>query len=132
MEEIKINDYVRTKKGVIVKVLAYQDLTTYDDKGISVTFHSFDTDKGAIADVEIVKHSKNIIDLVEVGDYVNRELVTGIFDIFNNNEEVIGKKLTTEYRTAQYTGLDNRYYIHETQIKTIVTKEQFASLEYRI
>lgn len=63
--EIQIGEYVRTKKGVIAKVCAYQDLTTYDDKNISATFHSFDTEKGSIADVEIEKHSFNITDLIE-------------------------------------------------------------------
>ena len=65
-KEIQIGEYVRSKKGLIAKVCAYQDLTTYDDKNISVTFHSFDTEKCSIADVEIAKHSFNIIDLIEV------------------------------------------------------------------
>ena len=57
MEEIQVGEYARTKKGLIAKLCAYQDLTTYDNNNISVTFHSFDTDKGAIADIEVKNHS---------------------------------------------------------------------------
>lgn len=66
MSEIEIGEYVRTKKELIAKVCAYQDLTTYDDKEISVTFHSFDTDKGTIADIEVSNHNKNIKDLIKI------------------------------------------------------------------
>ena len=71
---------------------------------------------------EIVKHSKQLVDLIEAWDIVNKELVTGIIDITNDKEEIIGRKLITQYRSAQFTGLDIKHYIYANDIKTILTK----------
>ena len=64
-------------------------------------------------DHKFIKSSPNIIDLIEVGDYVNGEKVTDKFDYllaFGNND----------------------YYKNENEIKNIVTKEQFEEMEYKI
>lgn len=67
---------------------------------------------------DIKKASHNIIDLIEVGDYVNGREVIDIF--YNENDEVIG--------------IDTRGSVDyvESGIKSIVTKEQFESMEYRL
>ena len=64
----------------------------------------------------ITKASHNIIDLIEVGDYVNGCKVHNIANcltIILNNEENIS-------------------WINPSNIKSIVTKEQFSSIEYRL
>ena len=62
----------------------------------------------------IVNHSKNIIDLIEVDDYVNGSRVDSIEDGF----------ITTEFcENLSVTRLDY-------EIKSIVTKEQYKSVEY--
>ena len=55
--EIKVGEYVRTKKG---KIFKYGKGRAYIGK-----------------DNEIVSHSFNIKELIEVGDFVNGVLVTG-------------------------------------------------------
>lgn len=56
--------------------------------------------------------SFNPIDLIEVGDYVN------------------GYKVTSK---DQFLGFGNHdWYILDNEIKSIVTKEQFSSLEYKV
>ena len=68
----------------------------------------------------IVKHSKNIIDLIEVGDYVNGHLV-----IDKKNDE--GRmEISLESDHLIY------YYIEEKDIKSIVTKEQFKQIQYEV
>ncbi len=59
---------------------------------------------------------------------MNGELVTGIYDIVNNNYEIVGKKITTKYRTAQFTGLDINYYIYAEDIKTIQPKNNLNKI----
>ena len=71
MKEIKIGDYARTYKGTIAKVVAYQEIRTFTNKYDGVSFYGFDTDKGNIAKCDIKNHNENIIELLEVGDYVN-------------------------------------------------------------
>ena len=68
MKEIEVNEYVRTEKGIIDKVdsLCGMIENTVYLKQQSLWFN---------ADY-IVKHSKQLIDLIECGDYVNGELIT--------------------------------------------------------
>lgn len=68
---------------------------------------------------EIEKASFNIIDLIEVGDYVNGEKVTSAEPVDKND-------------TDRYLGFgDYDYYIHDNEdIKDVVTKEQFEAMKY--
>lgn len=124
MLKIKVNDYIRTKKGSIAKICAYQDLKTYDENNIGVTFHSFDTDKGTIADIEVLKHSSNIIDLIEVGDYVNGYRIYGINNIKDSTNKAFTVFLKNNNKVLRFWNKDD--------IKSIVTKEMFKSVEYRM
>lgn len=74
-----------------------------------------------IGDDDILKVSFNIIDLIEVGDYVNGEKVTSVEPV-------------DEKDTERYLGFgDYDYYIHASEdIKNILTKEQFNACKYVI
>ena len=61
----------------------------------------------------IKKHSKNIIDLIEIGDFVNGHRVVEI----KNDEEKVEIGLENEHLI--------NYYIEEQEIKSILTKEQY-------
>ena len=65
---------------------------------------------------DIIKASHNIMDLIEVGDYVNGDRVT---------------QVTSRYVEVCY-GRDSCDFINEEDIKSIVTKEQFESIEYNL
>ncbi len=121
--EIEIGEYIRTKNGLIAKVCAYQELIIYDDKGESAKFYSFDTDKGTIADVEIEEHSKNIIDVVEIGGYVNGYKVITLTRL---NEKEISICIYKDIEEMKCIILQDK------DIKTVLTKEQFENAEYRI
>ena len=71
----------------------------------------------------VIKASYNIIDLIEVGDYVNGKLVSKISTdyIFDYSEEI---------KIIYFSEKD---YIYSTKdIKSIVTKEQFESISYKV
>lgn len=65
MGEIIVGDYVRTKKGIIAKVISVE-IEKYDD-GTAETFIETELNPGYLdyTNKDIVKHSPNIIDLVE-------------------------------------------------------------------
>ena len=106
MEEIKVGDYVRTKQGHIFKAKSvYEDMIWY-------------CDLSWIPAENIIKHSPNIIDLIEVGDYVNGKLVKSI-----PLTKCVDSCRKGIWRIANCTNED---------IKTIVTKEQFAEMEYEV
>ena len=122
MEEIKVGEYVKLKNGRIAKIIDIDKEFIYFDKEIyrQIGIPVCELDK-AFLDF-IIKHSFNIIDLIEVGDYVNGILVTG-------KESTL---LFTEIK-----GIDNSgYHVPISQygenIKSIVTKEQFSSVEYKL
>lgn len=124
MEEIKVGEYCRTEYG-ICKLESYRESgALYFDK-LHEELWSGDF-QGVLypCDIEdtIIKHSPNIIDLIEVGDYVNGERV-----IYIDN-------LTGSLRQYNVAGED----IEETcghwqeDIESVVTHEQFNSIKYEV
>lgn len=75
-----------------------------------------------ISQIKDVKHSPNIIDLIEVGDYVNGILVTG--------KE--GTLLYTEIKGIDGSGYHIPISQYGDNIENIVTKECFASVSYEV
>jgi hypothetical protein len=118
--ELKENMYVRTKSGFIFKITGgNEDNWEFDyPKYILECFDAYWLELYAYNDNysyfrdNVVKASFDIIDLIEVGDYVNGMKVIEI--------NKIGKFVITGY------GFEGTIY--ERQIKSIVTREQFEQM----
>lgn len=121
MEEIEVGEYVRTKSGDIGKVIS--------EFGSSIRI-VFKNEEWGIRkdkeDREILSHSKNIIDLIEEGDVVKYKLkglsVSGI--------RIVKKHI--DARTSKENLLVQGFMLEQLEIKSIVTKEQFTSIEFRL
>ena len=122
--EIEVGEYGRTNKGkiFIFAWLENSDGKRYTNKVLlgngkifENKFYYFDDGE------EIVKHSKNIIDLIEVGEYVNGEQVSNVDKIDNINfiEWTDGDMYKTEIENDKF-------------IETIVTKEMMESISYKV
>lgn len=112
---MKVGDYVRTKDGYISKI-----------KQIGINIY---TDIGCWSEDYVIKSSPNIIDLIEVGDYVNGYPVAKIYKSVNKD---IGRVI--EYETDNVGGYEYEAEdLWESHIKSIsiVTKEQFKNMEYK-
>ena len=72
----------------------------------------------------IVNHSKNIIDLIEPGDYVNGFEVTNYY--------YVGEQKVLVLNNEKITYEENENFISNIAIKSIVTKEQYAAMEYKV
>ena len=95
---IEVNEYVRTDKGYIFKV---------DEEKKNLQIANFlDVEYG-----KMIKHSKQLIDLIEVGDYVNGELITDKWD-------------------TRISSIRSNF--SEEDIKTILTKEQMMANCYKV
>lgn len=122
---MNVGDYVRTPQGIIAKIINIQEDTgQYFLNGNAVSLES----KNYIADKNITigenfKHSPNIIDLIEVGDYVNGYRVD-----FTN----ISEKLSYEDKCVGFYDGDGDINLFKEDIKSIVTHEQFENIEYRV
>ena len=105
--KLEVGMYVRTLKG-IVKIDEIKDDVMKDTKGY---LHYGD----------FIKASHNIIDLIEEGDYVNGYPV---IEIPYMEENKIVYKLY--YKNNFLLCTENH------KIKSIVTKEQFESMSYKV
>lgn len=77
MEDIiEVGEYVRTKSGHISRLLEKTEYCYYFDDVVTESFG----EQWILSSVnnEIKKHSKQLIDLIECGDYVNEKYVEKI------------------------------------------------------
>ena len=121
-EEIEVGEYVRTKDGIIAQIesIDYEDKVYEFDSAIYTNvfgFTSMSLGNNEMFQKIIVKHSKQLINLIEVGDYVNGKEVIEIRKI---NEK---KYLITSYCPQDYI---------KTNIKRILTKEQIEANCYEV
>ena len=125
--EIEVGKYVRTKNGLLGKVNKIElkgSGTRYAGEFITDTIIQFNDGKvyeRRVGDKDIVKHSKHIIDLVEVGDYVNGHKI--IMDL---------KQSRKHYGTIDCFVTAKDYTFEENEIETILTKEQYMQNCYTV
>ena len=114
---MKVGEYVRTKDGCIAKF-----------EGINESFYEFDNiimdESTAVRDelfVDIIeKSSPSIIDLIEVGDYVNGFKVE---DVYKPEGTYV------LWLTLSCNPIDRW---KNEDIKSVITREQMKSLEYKV
>lgn len=111
MNKLEDGMFIRTDDGKINKFKRY----ITDKKRVC------ETDMYARLAVDnIVKASFDIIDLIEVGDVITTINLCGEVTKINKENNKI------------YTTCYDGEYCHKEDIKSIVTKEQFESMSYRI
>ena len=101
--ELSVGMYVRTKDGCIEKICAIENEHIYTDEDYLAWYASSNA---------FSKASYNLIDLIEVGDYVNG------FPVIHKENDILKCGLLVQFK--------------ENEIKSIVTKEQFSSMEYKV
>ena len=120
---MKIGDYVRTKDGYICKYTQDNNVLGIETIGNDRYF--------LIRKSDIFKSSPNIIDLIEEHDILKIEERKGVYTIC---EVEVFREPYEEY-TFLGVRLDNRPIakkLYELNIKSIVTREQFKSMGYKI
>lgn len=122
--ELKEGMYVKTNEGLIHQILDTEIQIKFRfDTGSDIPFYENGEYKN-----QILKASYNIIDLIEVGDYVNGYKVLRIEKdyLYNYREEINILIVQNDevYEVAKK--------IYSDGIKSIVTKEQFSQMEYRL
>lgn len=122
--ELKENMYVRTKDGYISQY-KYYDYNI--GEGLIGKLLCIPLSNGTFANIEnIKKFSYNIIDILEVGDYVNGMEVTRIIGTRYDKNDL--------HCYCEHNGNENwqQVMIPVKNIKSIVTKEQFEEMSYKI
>ena len=89
------------------------------------------TNNEGIFEGKILKANFNIIDLIEVGDYINGYPVVDILECYDNDTKRKINRIV--YIDKAGFEIDNRLTIvGNNDIKDIITKEQFNSMKYVI
>lgn len=108
--KLEIGMYVRTKRGLIGQIVRI------NKDSVAIEFNKMWQDQIRLEN--IIKASFNIIDLIKEGDYVNGKevysigLAKAIYNIINFK--------------------DGTFIINYDEVKSIVTKEQFEKLKYKV
>lgn len=115
---IEVNEYVRTNKGNIGKVVEIR-LGLNKDTELYQTIYILDNGLWTILDY-IVKHSKNLIELIEPGELIKTEYGTGWF------HHKIDEKSFLFDDGEEYIEVQNRDLI------SILTREQYEANCYKV
>ena len=117
-EEFGIFQLLKLSEKYCDKPLGEEDILQLDLFATRDKHYTFRYTKGNENGLGI-KASHNIIDLIEVGDYVNGEKVNGKYKNITRN---------SDYITIGEFDCD----FYNEDIKSIVTKEQFEGVEYKL
>ena len=110
MSEIEVNEYVRTNKGNIGQVIGI--FNGHCQAKYHIQFQGkVKVKRQYLSTHTIIKHSKQLIDLIECGDYVNGELITDKWD-------------------TRISSIRSNF--SEEDIKTILTKEIYMANCYKV
>ena len=122
MEDIKVGEKIRCNDGLIGELIRIER----DDIDTSLKWYVFDDGKNEryVNKPYITKHSFNLIDLIEVGDYVNGRLVLAV-DYKRQNICLLIPLTDTKANT------NIMWYGYE-EIKTILTHELYEANVYKV
>ena len=111
--EIQVGEYVKSTDGFIAKVEEIDEDFIDFDSPIIIGYDGLCSYFGRDQLHFIAKHSFNIIDLIEKGDFVN------------------GQRVEEKHKDGIFLENMQSFY-KEKEIETILTKEQFEAMEYEV
>ena len=128
-DKIEVGEYVKTKEGIIaqIKNIDYEaDIYRFDR---TIYINDFGMKNDVLYNNEmfikvVVKHSKQLIDLIEIGDFVNGYKV---INVINKEPCPSGKcvDIDSSKDSSECT-------LWEEDIQTILTKESYMANCYKV
>lgn len=119
MNKLEVGMYVRTKTGIhkIFKIDEHKTNWKYlcDKKSTGEWDGSYEYTP--LKEELIIKSSYNIIDLIEVGDYVNGVKIKEILEMKTGKIIIVS---------------ESEDYLENDDIESAVTKEQFEQMKYEV
>lgn len=127
--ELKEGMYVRTKYNDFCNMVAIRKIDEFDDDGSfwidDYIIDTYGDEQNKLLEEDVEFASEDIVNVIKPGDYVNGYLVTAVSkDVYGETIVFVGQRLIEE------AGYYRSYYSKD--IKTIVTKEQFENMAYKI
>ena len=127
METLNVGMYVRLQNDaeniVIISRIANVFETTI------LTENDGSIYQGEYTKENVIKASYNIIDILEVGDYVNgSEILDFKYEFIEENDNFTNFAVVTENCYLE----DTDSWIIEKNIKSVITHEQFEQMAYKV
>lgn len=124
MSGIEVGDYVRTKNGEIHKVIEIKE-NRYITNFADYFYYRYDNNMGDFKS-NIANHSKQLIDLIEVGDIIKYRInnISTTLETKGYIEGIIG---ISDEEMLQEIKSDKDYHILE-----ILTKESYIANCYKV
>ena len=123
MEKIEVGEYVRIKDGIIDKVIIDSDgkcnNSNCNEKHISCKYNYYN-------EKDIAKHSKQLTDLIEVGDIIKYR-INNISTTLETKGYIKGIVDISDEEMLQRIKSDKNYNILE-----ILTREQYMANCYKV
>lgn len=132
--KIEAEEYIRTDRGTIAKIEDVEWDILYRIEDMKPIYKHWVSEKQCYTEY-IVKHSKNVIDLIETGDIVRVYMeddveADGVYED-TNMFEVVG--VTTDGLEVVLLGKGFILeFFPKENIRGIVTHEQIEEMEYRV
>lgn len=122
--KLEVGMYARTKDGYICRIININDYREPNMKyGVEA---SYLRDIMFIGDNDIAKASYEIIDLIEVGDYVNGYIVEEI------KRDYDGKIWIDNGTRGHDDGGEYTIWKRNEDIKSVITHKQFKQMAYKV
>lgn len=125
--ELKEGMYIRTKYNDFCNMVAIRKIDEIDDDGSfwidDYIIDTYGDEQNKLHEEDVEFASEDIVNVIKPGDYVNGEMITFISSNPQKNQK--GKPRITLNETHSLFG---KY----EDIESIVTKEQFALMEYEV
>lgn len=125
--KLEVGMYVRHKPLLSSKYVKINKIKEIEEK--ENCLYIWLEDKDLITEKYLIKVSYNIIDILEVGDYVNG---SEILDFENRYIEEDDKFVPIGVITENCYLENTDSWIIEKNIKSVITHEQMEQMEYRI
>ena len=122
MEEIKVGEYVRTKNKGIKRIDTIFENKTVNKYGYEIGSEWDGKLYSTIKTTDIVKHSRNIIDILKIGDFIHTDYGWGWYHhkvdeetiVIDDGDEFIDVKKDEIHRILTQEMLwDNSYELKE-------------------
>ena len=130
---MRVGDYVRTKDGVFGKIIDRYKIDDYYKIKVDIRNGWIEKHKENLFKKHIIKSSPNIIDLIEEHDLLKIEykisdesIQTEVVEVIRNYQGI----LYVNTFVGKFFVKDLEHY--DRKILSIVTKEQFSAMEYKV
>lgn len=120
MNKLEVGMLIRTKQGSLGKIIKRYEVNGYYKIIVDIRNGFIEKHKELLFIKNLKGYSFNIIDLIEIGDYVNGTIVTKV-----SLDNIECNYIETDYSY-------NRKGLRNKDIKSIVTKEQFEAIKYEV